>query len=190
MATFYIDHNVSLPTAHLLRARGHDAVAAKGWRLERSKDDEQLLTAAQARVVNPWSWLLRRFRAAGSEVGISGLKTGPSRSLSALNRPFFGRWPHFCLAPDLPGFGRSGAPAAFDGSLAQRPPSSPPSSRRSTCVCRSTWSATTSAATSGWPERSSTPSGCGASRSPTPTSSRTTAGMGSRACCRPRCWGS
>jgi hypothetical protein len=47
MADFYLDHNVADEIAKLLRTRGHEAVAARDLHLERAKDDEQLLTAAQ-----------------------------------------------------------------------------------------------------------------------------------------------
>jgi predicted nuclease of predicted toxin-antitoxin system len=47
MLGLYLDHNVALEVAELLRRRGHLAIAARDLGLERATDDVQLLTAAE-----------------------------------------------------------------------------------------------------------------------------------------------
>lgn len=47
MAAFYLDHNVAVQVAHMLRAAGHDIVTARDLGLDHASDDEHLLTAAQ-----------------------------------------------------------------------------------------------------------------------------------------------
>ncbi len=46
MAAFFLDHNVSLRVAELLRRRGHAARTAREMRLEGIGDEQILLTAA------------------------------------------------------------------------------------------------------------------------------------------------
>ncbi len=47
MAAFYLDHDVSLGLAQLLRAAGHACTTAQDERLSQATDEVQLLTAAQ-----------------------------------------------------------------------------------------------------------------------------------------------
>ena len=47
MADFYADQNISLDLIALLRGRGHTAVTARNLGLERARDDEHLLVAAE-----------------------------------------------------------------------------------------------------------------------------------------------
>ena len=47
MASFYLDHDVSLGLALLLRAAGHTSTTAQDVGLAQAADDEQLQTAAQ-----------------------------------------------------------------------------------------------------------------------------------------------
>ena len=46
MADLYLDNDVSLVLARLLRQNGHNVIATKEERRSRASDDEQLLTAA------------------------------------------------------------------------------------------------------------------------------------------------
>lgn len=45
MARLYLDHNISLPLAPLLRRRGHAVIATRDLTLERAPDDVQLVAA-------------------------------------------------------------------------------------------------------------------------------------------------
>ncbi len=47
MADFYADQNISLDLIALLRGRGHTAITARDLGLERARDDEHLLVAAE-----------------------------------------------------------------------------------------------------------------------------------------------
>lgn len=47
MAAFYLDHDVDVVLADLLRARGHQATTVRDLGLERASDAEHLLLAAQ-----------------------------------------------------------------------------------------------------------------------------------------------
>jgi Domain of unknown function (DUF5615) len=47
LADFYIDNDVALEVAHLLRVSGHTAVTARDMGREGDRDDEQLLVASQ-----------------------------------------------------------------------------------------------------------------------------------------------
>ncbi len=47
MADFYADQNISLDLIALLRGRGHTAFTARDLGLERARDDEHLLVAAE-----------------------------------------------------------------------------------------------------------------------------------------------
>ncbi len=47
MAAFYIDNDMALEVADLLRATGHTAATARDLRREGDSDDEQLLVASQ-----------------------------------------------------------------------------------------------------------------------------------------------
>ena len=47
MADLYVDQNISFDLIALLRGRGHTAVTARDLGLERARDDEHLLVAAE-----------------------------------------------------------------------------------------------------------------------------------------------
>lgn len=49
MADLYLDHNVAIPLAPLLRGAGHTVVTARELALEHAGDDEHVLNAAQQR---------------------------------------------------------------------------------------------------------------------------------------------
>ena len=119
MADIYLDNDVPLELAELLRHNGHNAIATRDERLTRAPDDEQLLTAAERRQIlvthnlrdfallhNAWRrWPLAwRISPVPDHAGIIVLEQGRARDLlhvlhgfirsgpSLLNELYHWRW--------------------------------------------------------------------------------------------------